>query len=127
MNHSLSHLNGLGKGITTRSAMNPTLMLAFITTPLGIISATTLCICGQYVAAAISAAFAAVPVAIAAYQLVRWTNTDPSRLQDHQHVENMYQLQHAIAVKDGDTVRAFEVSSQLIDNPHAQLEHKAGE
>lgn len=105
--------------------MNPALLLCLIICPLSVVGAVSLFHFGQVVPAAVFTAMAAFPLGIAGWQLVRFTNRDPDRLQRDEHVQKMFQLQHLVGVKEGNGLKQIAVGGSLTENP--ELEDRRGE
>ena len=105
--------------------MNPGLLFCLIVCPLSIIGAVSLFQFGHFIAAGVFTAIACYPMGIVGWQLVKFTNTDPNRLQRDEHVQRMFQLQHTVGIKDHDTLKEITVSGELTGNP--VLEDRSGE
>lgn len=117
MGNDQSHLATLASKISTSSAMNPGLIFCLVVTPVGLLGAISLFQFGHPIAATLMSVIAAIPVAIVAWQIVRFTLRDPDRLQRDEHVQRMFQLRSTLVVKDGSTIREFNVSNDLSGNP----------
>jgi hypothetical protein len=105
---------GWSRHLVTRSAVNPALWLTAFVTPLGLYLS-------QHSLAPFSFMYfvlASLPVFLVIWQVVKFTNRDPDRLQTEQHLENKM-----LYSRIGDNLRGREVElivdkrSQLINNP----------
>jgi len=116
MRQSHSHLNSVAKGITTSSAMNPSLVLCLIMCPISLIAACSLFVAGKVVPGGLFFLLGVSPAAVAMWQLVKWTNSDPDRLQREDHVERMTEMRGLLTVKAEDGLKAVPVSTLLTSN-----------
>lgn len=105
--------------------MNPSLLLCLIICPLALMGAISLFHFNQAVPASLLLAIAGFPMLITGWQLIKFTNTDPNRLQRDDHVREMFHLQHTIGVKGEKGVRTITAAGELAGNP--ALEDRSGE
>jgi hypothetical protein len=103
--------------------MNPTLLLCVITIPVCIATSGWLFVENAVAPASIILAFGCSPIAIALWQIVRFTKTDPDRLQREEHNENMLQIRHGLSVKQGNMIIEMPISNQLTENPKIEDRH----
>lgn len=119
------HLATMARRLTTSSAMNPSLVLCLMVSPLSFGISGGLFYAHAAIPACMFVAIGFSPVAVALWQLVKFTNGDVSRLQDGTHNENMFRLSQGIGVREGDTVTERPISGSLMSNP--TLEDRRGE
>jgi len=122
-----SHLATMATRISTSSAMNPSLMLCLMVTPLCFLAAGSLFHLAQVLPALLFVLIGVVPLGIASWQLVRFTIRDPDRLQQERHIENKMLIQHRMGIKEDGQFREvpLALSDTLTGNP--QVQDRAGE
>lgn len=120
-----SHLSTMARRLTTSSAMNPSLMLCLMVSPLSLAISSGLFFAHAVLPAVLFISVGFAPVAVSLWQLVKFTNGDASRLQDGEHNEEMYRLSQSIGVRENDIITERPISGNLIGNP--KIEHHSGE
>ena len=117
MGNDQSHLATLAAKMSTSSAMNPGLVFCLIVSPLALLSGASLFHVGTVWPALMFTGVGVFPIAIAGWQLIRFTRKDPDRLQRDEHVQRMFQLQHTVGIKEHDELKQVTVSGELTGNP----------
>ena len=105
--------------------MNPSLLLCLMVTPLSFTMSGGLFYAQAIIPACVFVCIGFSPVAVALWQLIKFTNGDVSRLQDGEHNENMFRLTQDIGVREGGTITERPITGDLVGNP--QIEDQRGE
>lgn len=108
---------GVSRHIATSSVLNPTLLLALICSPLSLWLASKSEDALRYLFFVVGVA----PIAVGLWQIVKFTNGDPDRLQNDKHVENKM-LIGLFGDKASGKPKEILIphSGELIDNPEIE-------
>ncbi|WDF71475.1 hypothetical protein [Novosphingobium sp. KACC 22771] len=117
MTHPPSQLSTIGLKLVTSSAMNPTLLLCLISMTICVPVSGFLFIRDLPIPASVLLAIGAAPLSVGLWQLIKFTNKDPDRLQREEHNENMLQIRNGLSVKEGGHIIHHPLSQNLTDNP----------
>lgn len=117
MRDDQSHLATMAAKMSTSSAMNPGLLFCLLICPISLIGATSLFHLGHWFAAGILTAICCWPIAIVGWQLIRFTVSDPDRLQRDEHLQRMFELRSAVGIKEHGELKEIMISGELGGNP----------
>jgi hypothetical protein len=109
-----AEMAGVSKHIATTSAMNPTLLLCLICTPVGLgLTAVT-----TGVPRVALFVIAVLPMLLAIWQIILFTLSDRDRLHNEKHVENKMMISR-LGVRIGDETQEIilPASGERVDNP----------
>lgn len=99
--------------VATKSALNPTLILAAIVVPLCIIFGTQL----EGSAQLMLFGMAIAVVAVALLQIIGFSVVNPLHLQDNRHVEERLRIEHSARIGDSAREIIIDGSAIPINNP----------
>ena len=105
--------------------MNPALLLCLMVCPLAFAAAGGLFYAEQVFAALVFVIIGIWPLGIAGWQIIKFTNDSPDRLQREEHLERMFEMKSQLVVREGDKLKSVPISDHLTGNP--QIEDKRDE
>lgn len=119
------HLSLLATRISASSAMNPVLLLCLMVCPLAFAGAIGLFEFDRPIGAGVMTAVGCWPLAIAGWQLIRFTLDDPDRLQKEEHLRRMFELRQELTIKEGGKIVDLPISTRLTANPQIETDPDA--
>jgi hypothetical protein len=99
--------------VATKSALNPTLILAAIVVPLALVLGFQLQGDPQFFMFALASAV----VGVALLQIIAFSITNPMHLQDNRHVEERLRIEHSARFGDAKGEIIIESEGRPVNNP----------